>query len=226
MSTLARILAVAVVAAAAAGGAGTVATGAQNHVAGLRCPSASVSTELVGAVTDVLHSRVYVDRRYVGSPPVDVSAGSRICTDDRGEAIFDLSRSGKATRCILLPSSRVQAYPNGTGSALTARFEAGTAWCVMRRDDGAFTTAGARVRTLRARTQSDSIVGVVIDETETTVKVLKGVALIAPRAPHPVVLHSGRELTVDRRGRAGPSKHLSLSVEERIAIARLRLAGT
>jgi hypothetical protein len=177
---------------------------------------------VVGVLTDVLHSRVYLDKKYVGAPPVDIHAGSRVCTDEKGQAVVTLSPSKKTTKCMILPKTALRASP--PGSQLTLNFEAGNVWCSIRRTDRYFgapyVASNKRVRFI-ARTSSASLVGIVVDARTTTIKVYTGSVYVFARSR--VIVSRFRQVTIDAKGVPGRPTKLVLAAQERIALAKLRL---
>jgi hypothetical protein len=210
---------------AAAGLHAVATTAAPGSVA---CPplqvSGSAGGSVVGVLTDVLHSRVYLDKKYVGAPPVNITAGSRVCTDAKGQAVFNLSASKKATKCIVLPKTVLQASPPSLSPRLTLNFEAGNLWCSIRRTDGYFgapyVAPNKRVRFI-ARTSSATLVGIVVDERVTTIKVSSGYVYVAARSR--AIVGPQRQVTIDARGIPGRPTKLVLAAQERIALAKFRL---
>ncbi len=209
---------------ALAAGSGAAAGAPQR--AAVSCPVAgapSSTGEIAGAITDVLHSRVYVDRKYVGAPPLDVAAGSRVCTDEQGEAVFDLARSGKTTLCIILPNTTLQARSPRSWPAIN--FETGTAWCSFKLADRSIGAPSTLVR-LTARTiRTKTIAGVAVNARGTTVKVWSGSVLVTAGTPSQrKPLDQKHQVRINRAGRFASVAGLSLTAEERIAIAKLRVA--
>jgi hypothetical protein len=210
------VLAVAGSSIAVAAGAGATAVGGTTSIS-QGCPptsgAASSTGDVVGSVTEVLHSRVYVDRSYVGAVPFKLVAGSRVCTDEKGEATIVLSGAGKPVTCILLARSALQVRSRSLD------FKAGTTWCSVRRAASSF---GAPPKSRVTTKKTPTVLGVVV-ERATTVKVSSGSVDVFPARGHTVPVPSGYRVKIDATGRAGnATKGLTLTIEERIA--KLRLA--
>ena len=187
-----------------------------------RCPAVSASPgsgDTVATITDVLHSSVYVDTKFVGTVPFAVAGSSRICTDQRGQAIFDLVPSDKTAACIMLPSSALQVPPAGSTTSLD--FEGGSAWCALRRGDAVIGASSKRVRRVSAATTT-AVVGVVVSSRTTTLKVWSGAAFVDGRTR--VVVKASQQVTISARGTPGPVTASVVGAVDKIAIAKLRLA--
>jgi hypothetical protein len=220
MTSLVRIFALAVVVAVS-----TRITAIDARVSGpaaARCPVVSISPSTGGAVatiTDVLHSRVYVDTKFVGTVPFDVVSGGRICTNESGEAIFDLSPSRRTAACIMLPSSALSVAEATTTPAIDV--ETGSAWCALRRANASAGARTKRVRRISAATPT-VIVGVVVSGASTTVRVWSGKAFVYARTRR--VIGAAHQLTISALGTPGAITPSSISAVDKIAIAKLRLA--
>jgi len=214
-------------AAAVAVATGAVAVDAGVSTPAARCPAASTSSgsgSSVATITEVLHSSVYADAKFVGTVPFAVAGGSWICSDGSGQAIFGLSPSGGIATCIVLPSTRLQILPQGSTQAVD--FETGASWCVLRRGDVQLGASSRNVRRIVARTTT-AIVGVVVSSTSTTVKVWSGEAVVYGRTTPVIVKRSAaqppQQVIVSVTGTVRPGT-ASISALDKIAVAKLRLA--
>jgi hypothetical protein len=202
----------------------------------VRCPPAPRAGSVVGAVTNVLHSKVYVSTnvgtKYVGTTPFDIVSGSSICTDATGEALFELTRSKRSVFCITLDSTVVQVTPTVD---LTASFQKGETWCSIRPTDGTFSIPIGAVQ-LRASKAKAALFGIVIRsralvirsrttvKKSATIKVVEG-SVSGSTQRQPFTVPSSREKLISSSGEPSTgTSALGLTAEERVAIAQLRLA--
>jgi hypothetical protein len=181
------------------------------------CPAAPSAGGSVGTVTNVLHSKLYVGSTYVGATPFDILSGSFICTDDTGEAVFDLARSNRSVICAALQLTVIQVTPS---ASLTANVQRGTTWCSIRPSDGPF---AAPIGTLRVAATRQTIVGIVVASRTAVIKVVEGSVSLSTRRLTRATVSRSRQVLVFISGTSKPGP-LTLSSEERVAIAQLRLA--
>jgi hypothetical protein len=212
-----RAVSVAALFLAVAAEVSAVATGKPQRAA-VVCPPSSAS-RVVGTVTKVVHSKVYVGRRYVAATPFDLRSRSHICTDDTGEAIFGLARSNKSLVCIALRRTDVQVRPS---VALAATVHHGTSWCSIRWSDGSLGVPIGEVR-LRPPKGARALVGGVRVGGSATIKVEEGSIFVSTRLRKRVKVSRRRQVVVFRNGQVSAGK-LKLSTDDRVAIALLRLA--
>jgi hypothetical protein len=221
MTSLARVFAVAAVVALAIG-AGAIDARVSGPAAA-HCPAASLSSDNGGAVatiTHVLHSKVYVDTKFVGTVPFDIVSGDRICTNESGQAVFDLSPSRRAAACIVLPGSALTVFSGTATPAID--FESGSAWCALRRGDASVGASTSRLRRIAAETPT-AIVGVVVAGASTTIKVWSGKVSVYARTRR-LLLKASRQVRVSALGTPGAITAITVGTADKIAVAKLRLA--
>jgi hypothetical protein len=217
MGSVVRAVLLAALALALGAEGGGVATGKPKHADSI-CPATTNAGRVVGTVTRVLHSKVYVGRRYVGATPFAVGSHSHICTDGTGEAIFDLARSNKNVVCITLRKTDVQVTPS---VPVAAAFGHGASWCSIRRSDRQ--QIAMPIGSSRLWTTKRALVGVVVRNG--TIKVAEGsISLSTRRHRKAISVSRGMQVVVFVSGEISKLKGISLSSEERVAIAQLRLA--
>jgi hypothetical protein len=186
------------------------------------CRPTSTAGDVVGAITNVLHSKVYLSGQYVGATPFEIASGNRISTDGTGELIFDLAKSRKSVVCIVLPRTVVQVTPKDS----TASFLRGDTWCSIQPTDGWFTSpigSFRSIRSSRSKEPKPALVGVIdVRKGSAVIKVVEGsVSVSKSRRTLGVAVPQGRQW----RGIAGTKPTpLRLSGDDRVAIAQLQLA--
>jgi hypothetical protein len=189
----------------------------------VRCLPASGAGVIVGAITNVLHSKVYVGSKYVGTTPFYIASGRYVCTDDTGEALFDLTRSQKSVACIALHSTVVQVTPTADR---TMSFQKGATWCSIRPNDGQFASPTGG---LGLKAKEPSLVGIIVTKsiafTKSTavIKVVEGTISLSTRVKPAVTVRSPAQRRVSSSGII-TKERFALSGDEQVAIAQLRLA--
>jgi hypothetical protein len=225
MRPVARAVLVAALCVALEAAVSGVATGNARRAAAFSCPPTSGAGGIVGTITNVLHSKVYVGSKYVGTTPFPIDSRSRICTDRTGEVVFNLARAKKSLVCIALPSSVVELTPN---TSLTAAIEKGRTWCSINPSDGSFAAPIAGL-TIKASTQGKTLVGVIVVPKHTArVEVYQGAISLRRyrgkvRLKPDAFVASGFQALVRSNGDVEQSS-FKPSNEELVVIAQLRLA--
>ena len=198
--SLARVAVALIVLAALVGALGTDA--AQSRAA----PSCSspLGRAVAGTVIQVLHSSVFIGGRYVGAAPFDIRSGAGICTDARGQVVFELKYSTATAACIALPRSSLVA-----SSALVV--EVGSSWCVVRGGTARFGVRGHDLSVSR-----NTLFGVAVGGRAAVIKVVAG------------AVHAGR-LSIAKSQQATLTvawsrEKLVLTADDRVAIAQLSSA--
>ena len=153
----------------------------------------------------MLHSSVFVGGKYVGAAPFDIRSGAGICTDARGQVVFELKSSSASTTCIVLPRSSLVV-------SSTLAVKGGTSWCVVRGGTAPLSVRGGRSLSV----QKDTLFGVAVDDKAVVVKVVAG------------AVDAGRTRIAGPRQarliREWSREKLARTAEDRVAIAQLSTA--
>ena len=185
--------------------AGALLADAPQSRAASVCSSPVGRGAVAGALIQVLHSSVFVGGRYVGAAPFDIRSGAGICTDSRGQVVFELKSSPASTSCIVLPRSSLV-----VSSALV--IHGGTSWCVVRGGTARFGIRGGRTLSV----SKDTLFGVAVDDKAVVVKVVAG------------AVDAGRTRIAGPRQarliREWSREKLARTAEDRVAIAQLSTA--
>lgn len=208
-----------------AAGLSGIASGAPESTAAFSCPARTGKSPTVGTITNVLHSKVYVGDKYVGTTPFPLASGNSICTDNTGEAVFNLARSNKSLVCIALRSTRVELTPE---NSLTTNLQRGTTWCSIRPSDGNFAAPIAGLRLNAPNTQG--LVGMTVDPKSRTarIRVYQGKVTLRRNSARgnllrPATVSSSKQALVRANGQLAVEPFRP-GADELVVIAQLRLA--
>jgi hypothetical protein len=199
--------------------------------AGARNLCASISGKRVGVLTSVLHTNVYVAGTNVGAAPCDLVARTRVWTDQRGQAVFRLSRAGRRTKCILLSQSSLMLSPASRDQEPVIRFTGGRSWCSTSGGVGGFFSprtppSGGDIRLVTI----GSVFGVKVGTgaISTVIKINStsdagGVKLIKKGASA-IRVKSKHQVKITSTGAIKRPTRAELDAADRVALARLRAA--
>lgn len=183
------------------------------HATAVRCSETSNGKQTVAKVVDVLHGSVFVGGKYIGAAPFDIRDGDRVCTDSRGQVIFDFSPAASDATCNTLPSSAVRI---SSGSVVRASFEAGKTWCVARPSNLWFAVFSGRIR---IRPVTSALFGIEINGSAATVRVVSG--RVQVRAATRKYVSQSRQVTLTATGAISAGTSIFMRAEDRVAVAQL-----